>query len=329
MTDSAANKLTAESWPITAATLQFSDTTSAGISMQDAAVDEWATVLREVRDAGFAHVDVFDSWLRPGDLSASRLDDYLALTREVGIASPSISAVRRSVIDAESGEANLAYSHRTLEAAAHLGMRVVSFGLHQTLTPRQREQLWFWTVEGHHDPVGDAHVWGLAVSRIRELGRHAAELGLIVSLEMYEDTYLGTAESAVRLVEEIGLDNVGINPDLGNLVRLHRPIESWRDALLRVLPYANYWHVKNYQRDEDVARDWYTATPSPMPFGIIDYRWALKTAISFGFQGILCTEHYGGDGLSVAAFNQDYLRSQVLPRTSDYALGQSRVRQQH
>jgi hypothetical protein len=46
-----------------------------------------------------------------------------------------------------------------------------------------------------------------------------------------------------------------------------------------------------------------------------------------GFQGILCTEHYGGDGLSVTASNQDYLRRHVLPKKEGYALGQSQVAQ--
>ena len=43
----------------------------------------------------------------------------------------------------------------------------------------------------------------------------------------------------------------GLNPDIGNFIRLHRPIEPAQDMLDKVLPYANYWHVKNYLRDED------------------------------------------------------------------------------
>ena len=130
---------------------------------------------------------------------------------------------------------------------------------------------------------------------------------------MYEDTYLGTADSSVQLVQDIGLANVGLNPDLGNLIRLHRPIEDWREMVAKTLPYSNYWHMKNYIRDEDVARDTYVAMPAPMESGLINYREAFKVALSVGFQGILCTEHYGGDGLSVTASNQDYLRRHVLP----------------
>jgi sugar phosphate isomerase/epimerase len=320
-------RYTADTWPITAALLQFPGTDATGKTAQDADATVWEGVFQEVKDAGFSNVDFFDSWVRPGDLSSARLDELKLAATNVGVGAPAISAIRRSVIDEANWEDNLAYSHRTLEAAAQLGCEVVSFGLHQALTAEQRKQLWFWTVEGHHDPVGDTETWGKAVARLQELGRHAAELGLLMSLELYEDTYLGTGDSAVHLVQDIGLTNVGLNPDIGNLVRLHRPIEAVQEIIAKTVPYANYWHVKNYSRDENLARGFFSAVPAPLETGLISYREAFRTALSFGFQGIICTEHYGGDGLSVSASNQDYLRSKILPKTEDYALGTALVAQ--
>ena len=318
---------TAENWPITAALLQFPGTDASGQQVNDADASVWASVFQEVKDAGFANADLTDSWVRPGDLSKERLAEFKQTADEVGVGIPVISAIRRSVIHERDWEDNLAYSHRTIDAAAELGCEVVSIGLHQAITPEQQKQLWFWTVEGYKDPVGDKEAWGNAVSRIREIGKHAAEAGILVSLEMYEDTYLGTGDSSVQLVQDIGLDNVGLNPDLGNLIRLHRPIEDWRELVHKTLPYSNYWHMKNYIRDEDVARDSYITMPAPKESGHINYREAFKYALSVGFQGILCVEHYGGDGLSVTASNQDYLRRHVLPKNDGYALGQSKVAQ--
>jgi sugar phosphate isomerase/epimerase len=318
---------TAENWPITGALLPFPGTDSHGTHINDADASVWAEVLTEVKEAGFALADLTDSWVRPGDLSPARLAEFKQTAENVGIGLPAISAIRRSVIDERNWEANLAYSHRTLDAAAELGCEVVSVGLHQAITPEQQKQLWFWTVDGYKDPVGDKEAWDNAVARFRELGRHAAEVGLLLSLEMYEDTFVGTADMSVQLVQDIGLHNVGLNPDTGNLIRLHRPIEDWREVLAKTLPYSNYWHMKNYLRDEDVARDSYVAMPVPMESGLINYREAFKVALSVGFQGILCTEHYGGDGLSITASNQDYLRRHVLPKTDGYALGQSKVAQ--
>jgi sugar phosphate isomerase/epimerase len=314
---SADSQFTASDWPIAAAMLPFP-------GAQDATGEQWAEAFAEVAGTGFDCVDITDSWVRIADLPPTRLEELTASASQSGLRIASISAIRRSVIDKAAGDENLAYSHRTIEAAAALGIGVVSFGLHQALTPEQASRLWFWTTPGHVDDPAD---WDLAVSRLRELGAHAAELGLLVSLEMYEDTFLGTADSSVRLVEDIGLDNVGLNPDIGNLVRLHRPIESWREMVEKTMPYANFWHVKNYSRDEAPERDAYFAVPAPMQFGLIDYRFAFRTAIENGFQGVICAENYGGDGLGVSAANRDYLRTQVLPKTASYRLGTSRVRQ--
>ncbi len=295
--------------------------------MQDATPADWLGTFSELAEAGFEHADLTDSWVRPGDLSPSRLREFKGAADEAGVSLAAISAIRRSVIDDIDGDENLAYSHRTLDAAAELGVGVVSLGLHQALTPAQREQLWFWTAAGHKDPPEDREKWKAAVGRFQELGRHAAGNGMLLSLEMYEDTYLGTGDSAVRLVEEIGMDEVGLNPDIGNLVRLHRPVEDWRSLVHKTLPYANFWHVKNYFRDEDVAVGHYVAMPAPLEFGIINYRQAVEYAVSVGFQGVICTEHYGGDGLSVCATNAHYLRNRALPRSDAYPLGSSRVKQ--
>jgi sugar phosphate isomerase/epimerase len=318
---------TAKTWPIAAALLQFPGVKADGVVMQEAEAGEWAAIFSQVADAGFDYVDLTDSWVRVGDLVPSRLEELKTAARKAGVGMASISAIRRSVIDALEAEANLAYSHRTLDAAAQLGVPVVSFGLHQALTPEQKRQLWFWTVEGHKDPVGDEDVWASAVRRLRELGRHGAEVGVVVSLEMYEDTYLGTADSAVRLVEEIGVDSLGLNPDVGNLIRLHRPVEDWREIFAKTLPYTNFWHVKNYYRDEDVARGQFVALPAPLELGVINYREVVAWALAEGFQGVVCTEHYGGDGLSVSSTNQRYLREKVLPKDDGYDLGTSRVKQ--
>ncbi|MCQ4214655.1 sugar phosphate isomerase/epimerase family protein [Streptomyces longispororuber] len=303
---------TAETWPIAAALLQFPNTGPDGVSTQDQTADQWAQSLQEVVDAGFTEVDLTDGWLRPGDLAPARLEELRATIAKVGLTAPAISAIRRSVIDPVDGDDNLAYSHRTIDAAAALGVPLVSFGLHRPLTPEQQAVLWFWTVPGPQDPAGDKEMWHKAVTRLRELADHAASVGVELSLEMYEDTYLGTADSAVALLTDIERDNVGLNPDLGNLIRMQRPIESWESMVTKTLPHANYWHVKSYYRVEDPASGTVLTSPAPMESGFVSYRQAVKIALAHGFNGAFCVEHYGGDGLSVSAANREYLR-RILP----------------
>ena len=298
-----------ETWPIAAALHQF-----AHPNVQNAEPDSWLETFREVAAVGFAHVDLTDNWLRIGDLDRDRLRAFELMVLESGLRVPALSITRRSIIDLETGVDNLAYTHRTIEAAASVGVEVLSLGLHRPFTEAQKKQLWFWNAPGAADPVDDAETWAKAVTRFREIGRHAADNGMIVSLELYEDTYLGTADSAVRLIEDIDLPNVGLDPDIGNLVRLHRPIEDWREILAKTLPYTNYWQVKNYYRDEDPTTGSVTSIPAPLALGFINYRDAIREALALGFQGVFCCEHYGGDGLGVSAINMQYLRT-LLPAT--------------
>ena len=81
----------------------------------------------------------------------------------------------------------------------------------------------------------------------------------------------------------------------------------------KTIPYANYWHVKNYFRTEDATTGAIVTAPAPLELGVINYRRAVRMAIDSGFRGAFCTEHYGGDGLSVSATNRQYLR-RILPK---------------
>lgn len=309
---SSARKWTRETWPIAAAMIQYPNMLPDGRTVQDQSVEEWAATVGEVADAGFTEIDPTDSWLRVADLSPERRREFCNVVKQAGMTIPAISTSRRSVIDEKHGDDYLAYSHRVIDTAAEIGAHSVSFGFFEPLTEKQKSVLWFWTEQGAKNP-DDPATWNKAVARIAELGKHAAEVGVEISLEMYEDTYLGTADSSVRFVEDVGLDNVGINADLGNLIRLHRPVEHWLQMMTKVAPYAKYWHVKNYMRIEDENTGLIASHPVPLESGLINYRTAIKLALEHGYNAPFLCEHYGGDGLSVSAANRDYLR-RILPR---------------
>ncbi len=119
--------------------------------------------------------------------------------------------------------------------------------------------------------------------------------------------------SFISMILSFALASVGINADLGNLIRLHRPVEHWQEMMGKVAPYAKYWHVKNYTRTEDPASGVIVTHPAPLESGIINYRSAIRMALAHGFSSPFLCEHYGGDGLSVSAANREYLR-RILPR---------------
>ncbi|MFV0360966.1 sugar phosphate isomerase/epimerase family protein [Tropicimonas sp.] len=305
---------TAETWPIAAAMIPFPATLADGRPVQEADPVDWAHALRKVARAGFDAVDPTDSWLRIADLDAARLSAFMDICRDLGLAVPAISTARRSVIDPEHGDEYLDYSHRVIDTAAGIGAGYVSFGFFGPLSAAQRSATWFWTADGVKNPA-DPAIYARAVTRIRELARHAEGCGVQVALEMYEDTYIGTAKDAVRFVTEVDHPSVRLNVDIGNLIRLYRPVERWEEMIALCAPFAGYWHIKNYYRMEDSASGRVSSHPAPLLGGTINWRAAIDAALELGFDSPFLVEHYGGDGLDICALNRDYIRSILSSRT--------------
>lgn len=294
--------------PIAACLLGLDPLTPDGTAAHLADEDFWRSQLATVKEVGFDFVEISDAWLNFGVLSPRRIARLRAVLADLDLTPIAVHSQRRSVADPRDGEANLAHHHRALDNAAALGVGIYlsSYGLHRPLTPAQQRALWFWTVAGPVDDP-DPAVREVAVRRVRELGDHAAELGLTTSLELYEDTYLGTGQDAVRFIIDVDRDNVGLNPDVGNLIRLHRPVEAWQELYELTLPYATYWHAKNYLRDEAADQSWFSAMPATLRDGLINYRAVIRRAVELGYPGPITCEHYGGDSLGVAAANRAYL----------------------
>lgn len=308
---------TAEDWPIACNMLSFGNQAPDGGHIKDAPASVWAGQLRQVRELGFDHIDPTDAWVPLAHLSDERLAEFTQVLAAEGLAISSISMTRSSVVDVEHGERNLRDAHRLIDLAPQFGATIVNIGFMQATTPAQNSALWFWLADGHHD---DPALRPLAVERVRELGDHAARNGIQLSLEMYEDTYVGTPDDAVQFVQDVGHEAVGLNPDLGNLVRLHRPMAPFTEMFEKVLPYANFWHIKNYLRDEDPATGAYFSAPVPLKYGVINYRTMIRRALELGYTGPFCCEHYGSDSLGVCAENREYIQqvlTSALPRSID------------
>lgn len=298
----------AHTWPIAANMLSFGNRAPDGGHIRDAPAAVWASQLRQVRELGFDYIDPTDAWVPLAVLSDARVEEFRAVLSDEGLAISSISMTRSSVVDVENGQQNLTDAHRLIDLAPAFGATIVNTGFMQAITPEQSEHIWFWLVEGH---VDDPALRDTAVERIRELGDHARANGIEISLEMYEDTYIGTPDDAVAFISDVDHDAVGLNPDLGNLIRLHRPMPHFSEMFAKVLPYSNFWHIKNYSRDFDPATGAYTSAPLPLKYGYINYRQMIRLALELGYSGPFCCEHYGSDSLGVCAENREYIQ-QVL-----------------
>ncbi|WP_087486217.1 sugar phosphate isomerase/epimerase family protein [Brachybacterium massiliense] len=305
---------TAENWPIGANMLGFGNRTSDGTPLLEASSTVWASQLRQVKELGVDQVDPTDAWLPLAKLSDERVEEFRRVLDGEGMSLSSISMTRNSVVDVENGEQNLRDAHRFIELAPSFGVTVVNTGFMQAITEKQAKAIWFWLEDGH---VDDPALRDLAIERVRELGDAAKALGVQLSLEMYEDTYVGTADEAVSFITDVDHDAVGLNPDLGNLVRLHREVEPWEDMFEKVLPHSNFWHIKNYTRDYDPATGAYSSAPMPLKYGYINYRKVIRRALELGYTGPFCCEHYGSDSLGVIAENVHYIRQVLTSALAD------------
>jgi sugar phosphate isomerase/epimerase len=308
--------LDAATWPIGAAMLQFPGVAPGGVSVLDAGPSYWRRQLQRIQREGFDVVEVPSNWMPLADMDSAARKAFAEVLADVGMSVCATSMVRMSVIDPQHADENLAATHRGIDAAAEIGAPLICLGLHEPLLPAQTAIPWFWTVPGPVNPPSSASRQ-LALRRFRELADHAASVGVAISLEVYEGTYLGDADSSVAFLQELGHDNVGLNPDLGNLIRAQEPIEPWEAIAIKLLPLANYWHVKNYARSENPLTGTYFSTPTTLPAGLIDYRKAVRFAIASGFRGAFLAENYGGDGLGVSADNARYLRRLIADALED------------
>jgi sugar phosphate isomerase/epimerase len=299
--------ITATEWRVGGAMLQFPGVTPGGVAVRDAGPDYWSRQLLRIKAEGFDSVEVPSAWLPIGEMAPAQRRALAEVLEATGLGVCATSVVRQSVIDPRHWKENLRTTHRAIDAAVEIGATIVCLGLHEALTHEQLAVPWFWTMPGATNP-DDKPTWRTAVERFRDLADHASRVGIEISLELYEGTYLGSSDSAVAFVTDIDRENVGLNPDLGNLVRAQVPIEPWEALAVKVMPLANYWHVKNYSRAEDPTTGTYFTTPMPLSAGLIDYRKTLAFAIAAGFRGPILCEHYGGDGLAVSADNAKYLR---------------------
>ena len=270
----------------------------------------WAEQLARLQTAGFDAFDLVDGWLRIDELDEGGVRDLRSVIESLGLSLVGVSVIRASVIDPRDGEANLERTRRALHAAAGLGTTMVSIGFHRPLTGRQLDAP-FWTVPHPEDDDGDAN-FALAVERLRGLSEEAQTLGIDVSLELHEATLLDRSDRVLRLLDGVDAANLGVNLDIGNLIRVpHRPPETWRATVSALAPRVTYWHLKNYQRLEHPDAGLVLSTPCALGEGEIDYRWALQTLIGAGYRGPLCIEHYGGDALWAMRRSREYLEDLV------------------
>jgi hypothetical protein len=149
----ASYEFTRNGWPIATCLHGIPSIDKNGTPFHDAKPEVWEDALSQVRDVGFSLAELADSHIRPADLEPSRRDEFLAIAAANGVRIPSIHVQRQSIIWPGREEQNLAYAHRSIDAAAEWGMEVFSTGLHQPFSDAQRRALWSGPRKGRRIPT--------------------------------------------------------------------------------------------------------------------------------------------------------------------------------
>ncbi|KQV15290.1 hypothetical protein ASC97_31305 [Rhizobium sp. Root1203] len=291
-----------------AAMLQFPSSYSNCADIAAATPDQWYRMLKPIAVEGFKALEIANSWLNLGRLDGGRRNDLAGVLADLDLTAVGCVVANRSVADVVNRQSHLDYTKAVITSAAYLDIPFVCVGLHGMKPSQPGGPFWFWNQK---HAVPDPQQWNATASALRQLCVFAQDLGVSLSLELFPNTFAGSTDDALRLFADVDRSNFGLNPDLGNFVRLQSDIIDWELMALRLLSVTNYWHVKNYAYLEHPQSGLNLTLPAGLDAGVINYRKLLTYALHSGYSGPVVIEHYGGDGLAASGNGLRYLNRVV------------------
>ena len=173
--------------------------------------------------------------------------------------------------------------------------------------------------------VASEQEFEVTAGRLRGAGRAAADLNVSISIEVHQGSIADNSWATLHLLDRVGLENVGANPDLGNIYwHYEHPEETPEAAIVALASRAVYWHCKNLQRLHipDLHRSFFHRVP--LPDGEIDYRFAIAAMVDAGYDGYLAVEGaQKGDALSQDWRSIEYVRGVLADLSPDSANGKA------
>jgi sugar phosphate isomerase/epimerase len=147
--------------------------------------------------------------------------------------------------------------------------------------------------------------------RLRTAGQLAADLNVKISIEVHQGSIADNSTATLHLLDLVGMDSVGANPDLGNIYwQYEHPEETAEAAILALAPRSVYWHCKNLRKLHvpELHRSFFQRVP--LPDGDIDYRFAVSAMLDADYQGYLAIEGAReGDQLSLDRRGAEYAQA--------------------
>ncbi len=149
------------------------------------------------------------------------------------------------------------------------------------------------------------------LSHVRSLGFEGIEL--TIAIELHHHSITDNSWSILKLLKEVNRPNVGVNPDLKNMVWAYdSPEESCEDAIRALAPHAKYWHCMNISRIPLPGVENTVFIKNPLSEGELNFRFLIATMLEAGYTGYLAIEGVqSGDQLHIDGQSAAYARSLI------------------
>ena len=268
------------------------------------------------RDLGAEGVEVEDTWLPFTEMGDGDLSDFQEEVASFGLSVAALKLGRNNLCLPDERDRNLERTLRAVEIAAILKTEIVTSSLTGGQTVSDPNQVIFQL--GSARSVGSSREasqgdYEQSAVRLQKVADAAAEKDLKFALEIHQGSIADNSKATLRLLEMVGRPNVGINPDLGNILWSYNiPEESWADTIQNTAGKMNFWHIKNMRRVYLPEANRSVFIRTNVPDGEIDYRYAVEVAHAAGFAGYISVEgNMGtvGDDFHHSAISIGYLRS--------------------
>lgn len=116
--------------------------------------------------------------------------------------------------------------------------------------------------------------------------------GITVVIERHLGSFADTPERIEQLLDRIDRPNVALNYQVLDFLPAAAAGEQADDAT-RLVRYARYFHLKNYQVNPDPAGP--LLPGGSLADGVLDYRAILRSALAAGYRGSLTIEFLAAD----------------------------------
>jgi sugar phosphate isomerase/epimerase len=140
---------------------------------------------------------------------------------------------------------------------------------------------------------------------LRELAELAVPFGVVLLLETHQQQPTDTTDATLRLLEDVGMDNVRINLDVFNLFQIG--VEPLR-TLEKLYPFTSNIHLKNGLLTGDGKAEY----GKLLGEGDMEFVPFLRALNTLGYDGWMGVEWFGPEFAEAAALEIDWLKRTLV-----------------